>query len=95
MSKYDPRFSKDWIYMQMAEIWAMNSVCKRKRVGSLIVKDNQIIADGYNGTPHGFDNECEWRVEGTLTTKPEVLHAESNAIIKLAKSPQSGKGSTL
>lgn len=83
-------------YMQMAEIWATNSYAERNQVGALIVKDNMIISDGYNGTPAGFDNRCEIEMEdGTLTTKPEVLHAEANAITKIAKSTQSSDGSTL
>lgn len=83
-------------YMQMAEIWATNSYAERNQVGALIVKDNMIISDGYNGTPAGFDNRCEIEMpDGTLTTKPEVLHAEANAITKIAKSTQSSDGSTL
>lgn len=111
-------------YLQMASIWATNSYANRSRVGALLVKDNQIISDGYNGTPKGFDNSCE-NVECTckwihgckytaepiehcingencykcdsavLTTKPEVLHAEANAITKVAKSNYSSEGSTL
>jgi dCMP deaminase len=83
-------------YLEMAEIWADLSKAKRKRVGCLIVKDGSIISDGFNGTPKGFDNNCETRGVGdTLYTKPEVLHAESNAITKLAKSTQSSDGATM
>lgn len=92
--------NRDAIYLKMAALWAENSTCERKKVGALIVKDSMIISDGYNGTPHGFDNKCEIYVnnlceEKDLETKPEVLHAESNAITKLAKSTISSKGSTL
>jgi len=96
----------------MAETWAQLSKAKRKKVGCLIVRNGAIISDGYNGTPRGFDNDCETMapykgqimiddegdfVEGTykLITKPEVLHAESNAITKLAKSTQSSNGATM
>ena len=82
-------------YMRMAEIWALNSKAKRLKVGCLIVKNNAIISDGYNGTPTGFDNECEFEIDGKFITKPEVLHAESNAITKLACSAQSSEGATL
>ena len=99
----------DTTYMKMARCWATLSKAKRKQVGCLIVKDGAIISDGYNGTPSGFDNACEWKeqlgnypdgtlkdsIEYKLVTKPEVLHAESNAISKLAKSTQSSKNSTL
>ena len=86
----------DKTYMEMAKSWAKLSKAKRKQVGCLIVKDGTIISDGYNGTPSGFDNTCEeLSQEGQLITKPEVLHAESNAISKLAKSTQSSEGSTL
>ena len=78
-------------YIEMAEIWAKNSYCKRRQVGALLVKDNMIISDGYNGTPSGFENECE---ENGLT-KPYVLHAEANAITKVAKSGNSSHGATL
>ena len=99
----------DKTYMEMAQCWATLSKAKRKQVGCLIVKDGAIISDGYNGTPSGFDNACEWEEELStypkdtpkdsreyrLVTKPEVLHAESNAISKLAKSTQSSKNATL
>ena len=86
----------DQTYMKMAQCWATLSKAKRKQVGCLIVKDGAIISDGYNGTPSGFDNNCEWQNEqNKLITKPEVLHAESNAISKLAKSTQGSDGATL
>lgn len=78
-------------YIEMAEIWAKNSYCKRRQVGALLVKDNMIISDGYNGTPSGFENECE----ENGVTKPYVLHAEANAITKVAKSGNSSHGATL
>lgn len=76
----------------MAHIWAENSYCKRRRVGALIVKDKMIISDGYNGTPSGFENVCE---DDNNTTKPYVLHAEANAITKIARSNNSSDGATL
>ncbi len=79
-------------YMRMARIWAENSYCIRRQVGALIVKDKMIISDGYNGTPSGFENICE---DGDGLTKPYVLHAEANAITKLAKSANNGDGATL
>jgi Deoxycytidylate deaminase len=79
-------------YLRMARIWAENSYCKRRQVGALVVKNKMIISDGYNGTPAGFDNICE--DEGGLTF-PYVLHAEANAITKLAVSHNSSKGATL
>ena len=89
----------DRTYLEMAQIWANLSKARRKKVGCLIVKDGAIISDGYNGTPCGFDNNCEYKdpksFEDDLITKPEVLHAESNAITKLAKSTQSSQGSTM
>ena len=85
MSKFDSR------YIEMAEIWAKNSYCKRRQVGALLVKDNMIISDGYNGTPSGFENVCE----ENGVTKPYVLHAEANAISKVAKSGNSSAGATL
>jgi dCMP deaminase len=75
----------------MARIWGKNSYCKRRQVGALLVKDRIIISDGYNGTPSGFENECE----DSGVTKPYVLHAEANAITKVAKSNNSSEGSTL
>tara|TARA_R110002020_G_scaffold163895_7_gene350150 strand:+ start:2703 stop:3146 length:444 start_codon:yes stop_codon:yes gene_type:complete len=86
----------DQVYLNMAECLSKLSHAERRKVGCLIVKDTQIIAEGYNGTPTGFDNSCEYSDEvGEYYTKPEVLHAEANAITKLAKSTNSSKGSTL
>tara|TARA_Y100000310_G_C20645818_1_gene796501 strand:- start:1182 stop:1601 length:420 start_codon:yes stop_codon:yes gene_type:complete len=85
----------DKTYLEMAKIWSQLSKAERRQVGCLIVKNGQIISDGYNGTPHGFDNDCEFETRFGLETKPEVLHAESNALTKLAKSTQSSKGATL
>lgn len=79
-------------YLRMATIWSENSYCHRRQVGALIVKDNRIISDGYNGTPSGFPNVCE-SAEGV--TLPYVLHAEANAITKVARSHNSSDGSTL
>lgn len=76
----------------MAHVWAKNSYCERRQVGALIVKDRMIISDGYNGTPSGFENICE---DETGETKPFVLHAEANAITKVAKSSNSSEGATL
>jgi dCMP deaminase len=76
----------------MARVWATNSYCKRRQVGALIVKDRMIISDGYNGTPSGFENECE---DENNRSKPYVLHAEANAITKVAKSNNSSAGATL
>lgn len=100
--------TKDDRYMAIAEIWAGNSYAKRAKVGAILVKDQMIISDGYNGTPKGFDNSCEHkeiesvrRDDGTYKTvwvektKPWVLHAEANAITKVAKSNNSSEGSTL
>ena len=82
----------DKSYLEMASVWARNSYCKRRQVGALIVKDKMIISDGYNGTPSGFENICE---DETGATKPYVLHAEANAISKVAKSGNSSEGATL
>ena len=79
-------------YLRMAAIWAENSYCKRRKVGALIVKDQMIISDGYNGTPSGFENVCEDEHD---VTKPYVLHAEANAITKVAASSNSSKGATI
>lgn len=89
----DKQFELDARYMRMARIWAENSYCVRRKVGALLVKDKMIISDGYNGTPCGFENVCEF--EDTGKTKPYVLHAEANAITKVAKSQSSSDGSTL
>lgn len=82
----------DHSYLQMARVWASNSYCKRRQVGALIVKDKMIISDGYNGTPSGFENICE---DENNHTKAYVLHAEANAITKVAKSGNSSDGATL
>lgn len=79
-------------YLAMARIWAQNSYCKRRQVGALLVRDKMIISDGYNGTPSGFENECE---DENNKTKPYVLHAEANAITKVARSGNSSEGATL
>jgi dCMP deaminase len=79
-------------YMRMALIWAENSYCKRRQVGAILVKDKMIISDGYNGTPSGFENVCE---DENNMTKPYVLHAEANAITKVARSNNSSEGATL
>ena len=82
----------DLRYMRMANIWAENSYCERRKVGALIVKDKMIISDGYNGTPSGFENVCE-NEDGF--TKPYVLHAEANAITKIARSNNNSSGATM
>jgi dCMP deaminase len=79
-------------YLEMARIWGQNSYCRRRQVGALIVKDRMIISDGYNGTPAGFENNCE---DEHFRTKPYVLHAEANAITKVAKSNNSSEDATL
>ena len=87
----DKQQKLDIRYLWMAKIWAENSYCKRRQVGALVVKDQMIISDGYNGTPSGFDNVCE---ENNVTL-PYVLHAEANAITKLARSSNNSDGATL
>lgn len=82
----------DQRYLRMAAIWAQNSYCQRRKVGALLVKEKMIISDGYNGTPSGFENVCE---DENNQTKPYVLHAEANAITKVAKSNNSSDGATL
>lgn len=82
----------DQRYLKMADIWAQNSYCKRRKVGALLVKDKMIISDGYNGTPSGFENICE---DEDNKTKSYVLHAEANAITKVAKSGNNSLGATL
>ena len=82
----------DRSYLDMAQIWARNSYCKRRQVGALIVKERMIISDGYNGTPSGFENKCE---DDNNVSKPYVLHAEANAISKIARSHNSSDGATL
>ncbi len=82
----------DLRYLEMARVWAQNSYCQRRQVGALVVKDGMIISDGYNGTPSGFENVCE---DENGVTKPYVLHAEANAITKLARSNNNSNGSTI
>ncbi len=82
----------DLRYLRMARIWAENSYCLRRKVGALVVKDKMIISDGYNGTPSGFENVCE---DENNVTHPYVLHAEANAITKLARSSNNSDGATL
>lgn len=79
-------------YLRMAAIWAENSYCQRRKVGAIIVKHDMIISDGFNGTPSGFENVCE---DESSFTKPYVLHAEANAITKVARSNNSSDGATL
>lgn len=85
----------DLSYLRMAYIWSNLSQARRKKVGCLIVKNGTIISDGFNGSPSGFDNDCESWLDGSWVTNPETLHAESNAITKLAKSTQSSDGATI
>lgn len=92
MCKDEKQKLLDQRYLKMADIWSQNSYCKRRQVGALIVKDKMIISDGYNGTPAGFENICE---DDDNITKPYVLHAEANAITKVAKSGNSSDGATL
>ncbi len=92
MDNKDKKKSFDSRYMRMARIWAENSYCERRKVGALIVKNKMIISDGYNGTPSGFENVCE---DENNVTKPYVLHAEANAITKVARSSNSSEGATL
>ena len=91
-SNENKQFLLDQRYLKMASIWAQNSYCKRRQVGALLVKDKMIISDGYNGTPSGFENNCE---DENNITFPYVLHAEANAITKVAKSNNSSDGATL
>ena len=88
----EKQLTLDKRYIRMASIWAENSYCTRRQVGALIVKNQRIISDGYNGTPSGFENVCE---DGNNVTKPYVLHAEANAITKIARSNNSSEGATL
>lgn len=88
----DKQLLLDRRYLRMAAIWAENSYCERRKVGAIIVKDKMIISDGYNGTPAGFENVCE---DDDGHTKPYVLHAEANAITKVARSNNSSEGATL
>ena len=89
MTKQEKR---DYLYMRMARTWSENSYCQRRQVGALLVKDNMIISDGYNGTPSGFENHCE---DENNVSLPYVLHAEANAITKVARSHNSSEGATL
>ena len=91
-TKEEKQLKLDKRYIRMASIWAENSYCERRQVGALIVKDQMIISDGYNGTPSGFENVCEDEQNVTL---PYVLHAEANAITKVAASSNSSKGATI
>ena len=91
-SSEDKQAQFDRRYLRMARIWAENSYCNRRKVGALIVKERMVISDGYNGTPTGFENICE---DETGNTKAYVLHAEANAITKVAQSSNSSKGATL
>lgn len=88
----EKQLTLDKRYIRMASIWAENSYCTRRQVGALIVKNQRIISDGYNGTPSGFENICE---DENNVTKPYVLHAEANAITKIARSNNSSDGATL
>ena len=90
--KENKEYNLDVRYLKMACIWSENSYCQRRKVGALLVKDKMIISDGYNGTPSGFPNVCE---DSDNRTFPYVLHAEANAITKVAKSNNSSEGSTL
>lgn len=92
MEKDSKQTELDKRYMRMAIIWSENSYCRRRKVGALIVKDKMIISDGYNGTPAGFENICE---DDDNKTLPYVLHAEANAITKIACSNNSSRGATL
>ena len=90
--KKEKQLQFDQRYLDMARIWAQNSYCQRRQVGALVVKDGMIISDGYNGTPSGFENVCE---DDNNVTKPYVLHAEANAITKLARSNNNSDGATI
>lgn len=92
MESKDKQGKLDMRYLRMARIWAENSYCQRRQVGALVVKNKMIISDGYNGTPSGFENVCE---DDDNVTKPYVLHAEANAITKLARSSNNSDGATL
>ena len=92
MESNDKQLKLDMRYLKMARVWAENSYCVRRQVGALVVKDKMIISDGYNGTPSGFENVCE---DENNVTKPYVLHAEANAITKLARSSNNSDGATI
>lgn len=88
----EKQLQRDHLYMKMARTWSENSYCKRRQVGALLVSNNMIISDGYNGTPSGFENNCE---DPDNVSFPYVLHAEANAITKVARSNNSSNGATL
>ncbi|MCQ2323907.1 MAG: dCMP deaminase family protein [Paludibacteraceae bacterium] len=88
----DKQTKRDHLYMKMARTWSENSYCERRQVGALMVKNQMIISDGFNGTPSGFENHCE---DDNNTSLPYVLHAEANAITKVARSNNSSEGATL
>ena len=92
MKENEKQLILDERYIRMARIWGENSYCKRRQVGALLVKEKMIISDGFNGTPAGFENICE---DENGRTKPYVLHAEANAITKVARSNNSSEGATL
>lgn len=92
MASSEKQHKLDLRYLRMARIWAENSYCQRRQVGALVVKNSMIISDGYNGTPSGFENICE---DDNNVTKPYVLHAEANAITKLARSNNNSEGATI
>ena len=92
MASTEKQKKRDYLYMRMARTWAENSYCVRRKVGALLVKDQMIISDGYNGTPSGFENICE---DENNVSKPYVLHAEANALTKVARSYNSSNGATL
>ncbi|MFO8000878.1 MAG: dCMP deaminase family protein [Marinilabilia sp.] len=92
LTKEEKQRLLDRRYLDMARIWAQNSYCRRRQVGALLVREKMIISDGYNGTPSGFENDCE---DIDNRTKPYVLHAEANAITKVARSGNSSEGATL
>ena len=87
----DKQTKRDYLYMRMARTWSENSYCVRRKVGAILVKDQMIISDGYNGTPSGFENICE---DENNVSKPYVLHAEANALTKVARSHNSSDGAT-
>ena len=92
MKEENKQHTLDLRYLRMARIWAENSYCKRRQVGALLVKNGAIISDGFNGTPSGFENICE---DENNISKPYVLHAEANAITKIARASQNSDGATL
>ena len=92
MTEEQKQYNLDIRYLRMARIWAENSYCERRKVGALVVKNQMIISDGYNGTPSGFENICE---DENNVTKTYVLHAEANAITKIARSSNSSSGATM